>query len=315
MALVLDVATHPLAQRAELVHDVIASSGVRRQVRLNAPARSVRLRAETWRLSGSHVLRTEGTGLTLSRNEGDVRADAPEMVAVALSAGPCRYSVGDATHDLGPQSVVLVDFSTPYVFAHVGPTGSSFTTHLTYADLGSSVDDVRRAVPRVWSSPVYPLVRDHLRRLSSTIDDVAGRPAVAADVGSATSALVRALIASVADGGSGDRHPSRATVRAQVVAYVRAHLGERDLTPARIAAAHHISRRTLYTVWGDEDGGLVDWIVRERLERARAELAPPSTRTVSAVARRCGFADPTHFARRFRAAYGVSAQDWRRGTG
>ncbi|MFH8803844.1 helix-turn-helix domain-containing protein [Streptomyces sp. NPDC017936] len=33
---------------------------------------------------------------------------------------------------------------------------------------------------------------------------------------------------------------------------------------------------------------------------------------VSAVAARCGFAGPSHFTRRFRAAYGVTPREWRR---
>jgi AraC-like DNA-binding protein len=36
----------------------------------------------------------------------------------------------------------------------------------------------------------------------------------------------------------------------------------------------------------------------------------PST-TVAAIARRWGFADPTHFSRVFRAAYGMSPREWR----
>lgn len=56
------------------------------------------------------------------------------------------------------------------------------------------------------------------------------------------------------------------------------------------------------------------WLIAERLERARAELVSPSgrKRTVAAVARGCGFADPSHFARRFRAAYGLSPREWQR---
>jgi AraC-like DNA-binding protein len=33
--------------------------------------------------------------------------------------------------------------------------------------------------------------------------------------------------------------------------------------------------------------------------------------TIAAVARRWGFADATHFARRFRDAYGLSPREWR----
>jgi AraC-like DNA-binding protein len=56
------------------------------------------------------------------------------------------------------------------------------------------------------------------------------------------------------------------------------------------------------------------WIIAERLAAARQELAatPLGAVMVSTVARRWGFADPRHFARRFREAYGTSPVEWRR---
>ena len=52
MAVVLDAAAHPPAERLSLlVHDAIAGSGVRRRVSLNVPAESVDLRVEAWQIS------------------------------------------------------------------------------------------------------------------------------------------------------------------------------------------------------------------------------------------------------------------------
>jgi AraC-like DNA-binding protein len=312
VAVVLDAAAHPPAERPDLVHEAIAGSGARRRVSLNAPDESVDLRVEAWRIGTAHVLRTAGTGLALTRTERDVRADAPELLAIALSYGESRYSVCGALQQLGRNGVLVVDFHTPYSFAPVGPTGSTFVTHIPYADLGLTVDEVRTAIPRLSSSPLLPLVRGHLVQMSTAMDEVTSEPGVAANLGAATIDLTRALVMSAAGVRRGWDVP-RDTLRARVVAYVRAHLGERDLTPAQIAARHHISLRTLYNVWGDQDGGLVDWIIRERLEGVRRELAvsePGST--ISAVARRWGFADPAHFSRRFKAAYGQSPATWLR---
>lgn len=89
-------------------------------------------------------------------------------------------------------------------------------------------------------------------------------------------------------------------------------LHEPDLTPERIAAAHGIALRTLYHVWSHPTLSPAQWILRERLEAARRDLALPGSRSVAAIARRWGFADATHFSRRFRGAYGISARDWRR---
>ncbi|MGH3972574.1 MAG: helix-turn-helix domain-containing protein [Pseudonocardiaceae bacterium] len=53
--------------------------------------------------------------------------------------------------------------------------------------------------------------------------------------------------------------------------------------------------------------------IRERLEGARRVLASSAQApTIAAVARSLGFSDPGHFARRFRAAYGLSPSEWQR---
>ncbi len=54
--------------------------------------------------------------------------------------------------------------------------------------------------------------------------------------------------------------------------------------------------------------------MRLRLEAARRLLADRrwAALTVTEVAARCGFAEPSHFARRFRLAYGLGPVEFRR---
>lgn len=310
MTVLLDAAEHPPAERADLVHEVIASSGARRRVELRAPPQSVHLRAEAWTVGRTQVLRTAGTPMTLTRTAHDVRTEAPEMLAIAVTEGGALYAAGDVTQKIGRGGVALIDFSAPYVFSHAGPRMGSLTAHIKYADLGLGVDVVRAAIPRLGSSEVLPLLRGHLLQMSSALDDIAATAVAAENLGAATTALVRALIVSAA-GNRAQHDVLHETMRTQVVAYLRAHLHERDLTPARVAAAHHVSLRTLYTLWGQDDGGLADWIVRERLHRISDELAArPLRSNIFTIARRWGFSDPAHFSRRFRAAYGVSPREW-----
>ena len=312
MTLVLDAMAHPPEDRSDLVHEAIAASGARRRVALNAPAGSVDLRAETWQIGTIRVLRTAGTGLTLSRTERDVRIDSPEMVAVALSTGPSRCQARGVSHELDRNGVILVDFATPYSFSHVGSEGNSFTAHIPYRDLGVSRDVVRSAIPALSSSPLLALLRGHLLQLSESIDTVSDSPAVAADVGAATVDLTRALVTAAA-GAREARDVAHETLRAQVVAYIHTHLRDPELTPSRIAAEHYISLRSLYNLWGNEEGSLVDWIIRSRLERVRRDLAAgAATTNIFSVARSWGFTHPSHFSRRFRATYGDSPRDWMR---
>jgi AraC-like DNA-binding protein len=62
------------------------------------------------------------------------------------------------------------------------------------------------------------------------------------------------------------------------------------LTPAMIAAAHHVSVRYLYRLFETEQSRVAAWIRQRRLERCPRDLLDPALRTqpVSAIAGRWG---------------------------
>jgi AraC-like DNA-binding protein len=99
----------------------------------------------------------------------------------------------------------------------------------------------------------------------------------------------------------------------QVHAFIDRELGDPALSPASIAAAHHISVRSLYKLFEQEETTVADWIRRRRLERCRRDLLDPFQRgrPVAAIGARHGLANPAHFNRLFRAAYGLPAAQYR----
>lgn len=103
------------------------------------------------------------------------------------------------------------------------------------------------------------------------------------------------------------------TLTLRIKAFIRRHLGDQDLTPARIAAAHHISRSHLYRLFRDEGVTVASYVRERRLENARRDLADPALRTmpIHAVAARWGFPRAPEFTRAFRTAYGVLPSDVR----
>jgi AraC-like DNA-binding protein len=128
----------------------------------------------------------------------------------------------------------------------------------------------------------------------------------------ATIELVRALITTAAQDELGQR-VLHDTLYLRVSKYVDAHLTDPDLNAESIALAHNVSVRTLYNAWSAANQvPLSQWIIAARLEGARAQLSGgTSAMTIAAIARRWGFSDATHFARRFRSAYGLSPREWR----
>ncbi|GAB2997135.1 helix-turn-helix domain-containing protein [Streptomyces pseudoechinosporeus] len=95
--------------------------------------------------------------------------------------------------------------------------------------------------------------------------------------------------------------------------HIDRHLGDPALSPESVARAHHISVRYLHRLFEDEGITVSRLIQRRRLERCAQELARRgrTAPTVSAIAQRWGFVNPTHFSRVFRGAYGLSPREWR----
>ncbi|MBC2908005.1 helix-turn-helix domain-containing protein [Streptomyces cupreus] len=156
--------------------------------------------------------------------------------------------------------------------------------------------------------PVAPLLGAVLRQLTGVRSERA-----ALQLASSVAELVVLLVD--ADPGPQEHGDDREALVRRVRAHVDARLWDRQLTPASVAAAQHISIRYLHKLFEGEGSTIGRWIQHRRLEEARRELARPGRNdiTVSAVARRWGFASATHFSRSFRAAYGMSPSDWRDG--
>nr|WP_246314201.1 AraC family transcriptional regulator [Kineococcus aurantiacus] len=305
----LDTDLLPAADRVDAVHAAYDGQHPRRTVVLGP--QPVRHRVERLAL-GSEVqlLRTGGNALDVVRTPRQVRADAPEHVAIGWHRrGQALVSTARGDSDVPVGELNCVDMTAPYRLSHR-------TTHdhdvliLSNRQAGVSVDVVRAAAPVLSRSPVYDLVRRHLAGLHRAVRGLP--PEHRPLTGQATAALVRALLTTAAESGTAGEAMD-AALEARITAYLDAHLGERDLSVERVAAAHAVSVRHLYDVWARAGHTLTParWITERRLQRARRLLAAEPTGSVAAVARRCGFADPSHFSRRFRQAFGVCPTEWR----
>jgi AraC-like DNA-binding protein len=157
------------------------------------------------------------------------------------------------------------------------------------------------------------LVQAHFARLSAVADELSADSEATKLLASTSVQLVRALIASTGLDNAPSRTVAHDTLFSTVMTYVRQHLRDPRMTPRTIATANNISVRLLHNLWAENGESVNDWIIRERLEGARRDLAVPSSLlvTVEVVARRWGFVDPSHFSRRFRQAYGLSPREWR----
>ena len=104
---------------------------------------------------------------------------------------------------------------------------------------------------------------------------------------------------------------TRGGMLATVRSFMRGNLHEPELDVAQIAAAHYVSRRYLYELFETIEETPGEHLRRLRLHRAAGLLRAGGSGTVSQVATRCGFSDPTTFARAFHREFGMSPRDWR----
>lgn len=101
---------------------------------------------------------------------------------------------------------------------------------------------------------------------------------------------------------------------ARIRRYIEANLGNPELSPAEIAAAHYVSTRHLHNIFAASGTTVASWIRARRLDHCRRDLRDPilADRPVGSIAARWGFLDAAHFSRIFRSSFGVPPSSYRR---
>jgi len=96
--------------------------------------------------------------------------------------------------------------------------------------------------------------------------------------------------------------------------YIIQHIGDPNLSPQDVASALKISVRYLHHVFECVDLSFRQFVISERLQRARQDLANVTMRgrTVTDIAFSWGFQSSAHFSRRFRDAFGETPTEYRR---
>ncbi|GAB2627631.1 hypothetical protein Aab01nite_81210 [Paractinoplanes abujensis] len=232
--------------------------------------------------------------------ERDAR-DGRHLAIKVMTRGRTRIEQGHGETALGPGDLVLLD---PTRGVRFSSTASAHVTILVprrelrlrpaHLDrlLGVRIDGAHGP-----GALVSAVARESARSVTGFREGDARRSAAA----------VVELIAVALEARLGDERPAPdERLRDRITGYIEARLADPELGPPAIAAAHHISVRRLHKLFEDQPLTVAALIRRRRLERCRAELIGGG-RTVTAVATRWGFTDPTHFSKLFKATYGYNA--------
>jgi AraC-like DNA-binding protein len=308
---ILDTETLPPEQRAKIWTEFFFEAVAPMSVRFEQPDHLVG-RMESWQLGDIGALRTvTNTGKTMQLTTAQARSREQPLFSIGLQlASIGRFDQFGAQSEVRPGELHCVDISEPFEFGWAGRGSSVAMVALSTDELGLPVDTVRKGATRIRSSALFSLTSNHVRQVMTPEMSV---DAGAAALGAATLDLCRALLVSAAQDARRERDVMVETLLTRVQTYVRQHLRDVDLSPARIAAAHNISLRYLYKMCSAAGYSLEQSVISRRLALARRDLASPESAplTIATIAFRCGFRDQSHFSRRFRDEFGMSPRDWR----
>ncbi|MFC5665411.1 helix-turn-helix domain-containing protein [Kitasatospora misakiensis] len=320
MSVVLDTAEVPPAERAEFWHEAVSRTFIPLDVALleSVPSRAVIV---SHALGAVQVSRVQAGPQRVERTAGLIARGGEDRLTLALQhRGTSRQEHHGLRLELRPGTFAISDAARP--FAKELPEPFDFTAlHWPRSAVGVSEEDLRVLTATAFDAGdgTARLVAAYVDRLARSAGSMEPRQAAWL----ATTALsLLAALAHERRGRSVPEAPETALATlARVKDHILRHLGDQDLSPERIAAAHHVSVRHLHKLFRFEGVTVARWIQRQRLDMCRRDLGRPAAgratgrATVGAVAARWGFVSASHFSRSFRAAYGVSPREWQAGAG
>lgn len=257
--------------------------------------------------------------ITVRRTAALISEADPDLLKMILVCGGGFSAVdqGGRQARLSAGEFAIYDTRRPYeVACGVGARPTRILTFMfSPSQLPLSPSRLRRLTAvRIPSTPgIGDLTSQFLLQLARGIDKYS--PAEATRLSVAALEVLATRLArelDVPDWGTPEarRHALLTTVQA----YIQQHLDDPRLSPATVAAAHHISLRSLHQLFHDEGLTVAGWIRRRRLECCRRDLADPAlaARPVAAIAARWGFSSASDFSRAFRAVHGLPPAEYRR---
>ena len=244
------------------------------------------------------------------RTRARVAGAAPSFLLMQLRAG--RVEIRQAGHvmPLHPGECILLDGGQPYEVECPQATRSC-VLQLSHEWLRGWISCPERLAPRRFDGAGWS---GALCAAMGSLDlETCDRLALPrAEVADHIAGLLKLALGPAPQERTDGRH-----LRERLLRAIRNGLSDPALSPVAVAAAHGISVRTLHYAFAAAGTTFLGELMKARLQRARELLADPRLRNVPIieVAARCGFTDPSHFARRFRQQYGRAPLAFRSAAG
>jgi len=214
---------------------------------------------------------------------------------------------------LEPGDLTCCDSTRPYSTVLAGDF-EEIVVHvprdLWIRNMGPTENLTARAVRG--TTQVGTLAGNFLRQVSAVIDSA--DPITAHRLSEVSLALIATAFGEMVSRQETCQSSGRIALLYRAKMLIEENLHDSDLNPEKIARALKISERYLQRLFQEENSTVCNWVWERRLEKCRRELSDRllAGKNVSQIAFDCGFSNFSHFSRRFKRAYGISASDFRR---
>jgi AraC-like DNA-binding protein len=308
----------PVADRIDFLREMTAAVWVPMECRPQ-PGADYRAVFRASGLGPMQVVVMEVMPTTVRRTPQLISQADPDMLKMLMVCGGGASAVaqGGQQARLSPGEFALYNTRRPYeVRCGVDDEPTQLLTFMFPPSLlplsPSGVRDLA-AVRISATSGVGELTSKFLLQLARSIDSYSRADAVR--LSTAAVEMLAARLAHELDNRDwGTPETRRHALLTAIQAFIQQHLGDPELTPAVIAAAHHVSLRSLHQLFHEEGLTVGGWMRRRRLEGCRRDLSDPALaiRPIAAIAAKWGFSSASDFSRAFRAGHGLPPAEYRR---
>ena len=204
--------------------------------------------------------------------------------------------------EVGAGELVLLDNRQSYsVTAQEGTTHFSAHLPIDWLRCWLPAPESAVATPIRAGTPWHSMLTSTLQEIMQIRpDETAVRAICVQQMGGALALSLGGLASLPAGSGQG--------IFRRIVGTIRERFCEHDLDAAAVAASVQISPRYLHKILAQQGTTFLRELFAVRLDQAMAMLTNPlfADVAVAEIGWRCGFCDPSHFSRRFKAQFGGS---------
>jgi AraC-like DNA-binding protein len=242
----------------------------------------------------------------IARDHGDVF-----LLSLQIGGTACLRQ-GESTVVLKPGQMGLVDGAKPFVVSFSGQV-KRMVAVLPRILMGRYAPLLMKsggAMPIAENEPCSDLLREYIVRLSNPEFDVSE---LAAEVLSENLCSLLAIVAANQAGFSAAPPTERQLRLEALLAYMRRHSNDSELTPALAAAHLKISVRSVHKLMQETGRSFCAWLLDERIDQCMRAIRNPALhhRRISDIAWSCGFSDVSYFNGVFKLRVGMTPSEMR----